>query len=111
MRLRDGEIAVVDIAKLRLYCLDPTHPRGAAKAKHFAARLGLCPGDAESLQDQLLKATRRGEAVAVGERDEFGQRYHIDADIAGPNGSATVRSTWIARADGSPPRLLTCYVL
>jgi hypothetical protein len=111
MKLRDGESAVVDIAKLRLYCLDPRHPRGGCKARQFAARLGYAASDAETLQGQLLDAARKSEQTVVGERDEYGQRYELDLKITGPDGSGTVRSTWIVRADESPPRLITCYVL
>ncbi|MHC4966965.1 MAG: DUF6883 domain-containing protein [Planctomycetota bacterium] len=131
MKFRDGESAVVDIAKLRLYCLDPKHPRGACKALQFAARLGYTASDAETLreqlldaarksytasdaetlQDQLLDAARKSEEAVVGARDEYGQRYDLDVKITGPDGSGTVRSTWIVRADESPPRLITCYVL
>ncbi|MHC4142840.1 MAG: DUF6883 domain-containing protein [Planctomycetota bacterium] len=94
MKFRDGESAVVDIAKLRLYCLDPKHPRGACKALQFA-----------------LDAARKSAEAVVGARDEYGQRYDLDVKITGPDGSGTVRSTWIVRADESPPRLITCYVL
>lgn len=111
MKLRDGESAVVDIAKLRLYCLDSKHPRGACKARQFAARLGYTASDAETLQKQLLEAARKSGDAVVGERDEHGQRYDLDVEITGPDGSGTVRSTWIVRADESPPRLITCYVI
>ena len=111
MKLRDGESAVVDIAKLRLYCLDPKHPRGACKARQFAARLGYSASDAETLQENLLVAARKSEEAVVGARDEYGQRYDLDVKITGPDGSGTVRSTWIVRADESPPRLITCHVL
>ncbi|MHC4218538.1 MAG: DUF6883 domain-containing protein [Planctomycetota bacterium] len=111
MKLRDGETAVVDIAKLRLYCLDTTHPRGTSKARHFHGRLGMGPGDAETLQEQLLEAARKSDEVETAHRDEYGQRYEIDAEVRGPAGAATVRSTWIVRSDESPPHLVTCYVL
>jgi hypothetical protein len=111
MKLRDGESAVVDIAKLRLYCLDPRHPRGAAKARQFASRLGLCASDAESLQQQLLGAARKSEKAVAGESDEYGQRYDLDVEITGSDGSGVVRSTWLLRPDGRPPHLITCYVL
>jgi hypothetical protein len=111
MKLRDGENAALDIAKLRLYCLDPAHPRGAAKARQFASRFGLTASDAESLRQQLLEAVGKSEEAVVGERDEHGQRYDLDVEITGPDGSGSVRSTWIVRSDESPPHLITCYVL
>ena len=111
MKLRDGESAVVDIAKLRLYCLDSNHPRGACKARQFAARLGFTASDAETLQQYLLDAARKSEEAVVGLRDEYGQLYDLDVEVTGPEGSGTVRSTWIVLADESPPRLITCYVI
>ncbi len=49
MRLPNAERAVVDIAKLRDYCLNFEHPRGRHKARVFAAALGLTTADAEML--------------------------------------------------------------
>jgi len=42
---------------------------------------------------------------------EYGQRYILDLLIAGEGRTATVRSTWIIRADEDFPRLTSCYVL
>jgi len=67
---------VVDIAKLRDYCLDPAHPRGRFKARVFASALGLTQADAEFLRRQLLLAARDGAAAVAG-RDEYGERYTI----------------------------------
>jgi hypothetical protein len=41
MSLPNGERAIVEVAKLRDYCLSPTHPRGRHKARVFAASLGI----------------------------------------------------------------------
>jgi hypothetical protein len=46
MRLPNGDQAIVEIVKLRDYCLSPTHPRGRHKARVFAAVLGLTDKDA-----------------------------------------------------------------
>jgi hypothetical protein len=43
MNLPGGGDAIVDIAKLRDYCLDSRHPRGRHKARVFAATLGRNP--------------------------------------------------------------------
>jgi hypothetical protein len=64
---------VVDIRKIRDYCLSPDHPRGRHKASVFAVALGLTIEDAEELRDALLAAARDREAVVTG-RDEYGQR-------------------------------------
>ena len=60
-------------------------------------------------EDEWIR--RDGDEAVVGARDEYGQRYDLDVEITGPDGSGTVRSTWIVRADESPPRLITCHVL
>ena len=39
--------AVVDLAKLRDYCLNIGHPEGRHKARVFRATLGMFEGDAE----------------------------------------------------------------
>ncbi len=52
MKLPGGEHAVVDLAKLRDYCLNALHPRGRRKARVFASALGLTQTDST-----LRKAT------------------------------------------------------
>ena len=47
MKLPNAENAVVDIAKLRDYCLDPNHPEGKHKARIFMEKLGITKKDAE----------------------------------------------------------------
>jgi len=56
MKLPGGSNAVVDIAKLRDYCLSATHPRGRHKARVFASSLGLTYADADWLRNELLAA-------------------------------------------------------
>jgi hypothetical protein len=68
---------VVDLRKIRDYCLNPDHPRGRHKARVFVVALGLTLEDAEELRDALLAAARDREAVAT-EQDEHGQRYTLD---------------------------------
>jgi len=43
MLLPNGENAIVDIRKLRDYCLNPDNPRGGNKARVFVAALGIQP--------------------------------------------------------------------
>ena len=73
MLLPNGENAIVDIRKLRDYCLNPDNPRGGNKARVFAAALGITAADAEILREKLLDATRTNE-VTLGELDMYGQR-------------------------------------
>jgi hypothetical protein len=109
VKLPNPEKAVVDIAKLRDYCLSTTHPRGKHKARVFLARLGLSAGDAEYLLNLLLAAAFN--EVELGDKDAFGQRYVVDFEVTTEVGTATVRSAWMVRVDEDFARLLTCYVL
>src|SRR5947209_1502483 len=97
MKLPNPDQAVVDIAKLRDYCLSEDHLRGRHKARVFAAALGLSAKDADVLQAALLQAAKNEEAMA-GDQDEYGQRYVIDFTMKGPSGEARVRSAWIVKA-------------
>ena len=110
VKLPNAERAVVDIDKLRNYCLNPEHRRGCHKARVFAASLGLTIEHAEDLRDALLAAAR-DEDAAPAEHDEYGRRYVVDFIASGPSGQAMVRSSWIIRRGEDFPRLTSCYVL
>ncbi|MGA2213205.1 MAG: DUF6883 domain-containing protein [Bryobacteraceae bacterium] len=110
MKLPGGADAIVDIAKLRDYCLSPVHPRGPASGPGFAAVLGLTQADADFLGEELPIAARQGDAVE-GEADEYGVRYTLDLELMGKQGRAKVRSRWIVLRNEQFPRLTTCYVL
>jgi hypothetical protein len=104
--------AVVDIAKLRDYCLDDSHPRGRFKARVFLAALGLTRADAELLQNALLAAANAPTAIFTTTRaDPYGQRYQLDFPLTTPTGTATIRSAWIVLTGDDVLRLTTCYVL
>ena len=109
MKLPGGERAVVDIAKLRDYCLNDQHPRGRHKARVFASALGLTVADVDVLQQALRNAALEGEARET-DRDDYGQRYVIDLEMPGPQGWATVRSSWIILHGEDFPRMTSCYV-
>ena len=109
MRLPGGDRAIVDIAKLRDYCLNPTHPRGRHKARLVASVLGLTQDDAEFLRQQLLRAAREGNATAKL-RDQYGEHYQIDFELTHGR-RATIRSSWIVLRSERIPRLTTCFVL
>ena len=110
MKLPGGDNAIVDIAKLRDYCLDPQHPRGRHKARVFAATLGLAQTDAEFLREALLRAAREADAL-VGESDEYGDRFTVDFELNRGNRRAVVRSAWIVLRGETAPRLTSCFVL
>jgi hypothetical protein len=62
------------------------------------------------LRQALLEAAASAE-VSLGEEDDYGQRYMLDCEIAGPSGKATVRSSWIVLHGQDFPRLTSCFVL
>jgi len=41
MKIPNAELAIVDIRKLRDYCLNPTHDEGKHKARLFKMALGM----------------------------------------------------------------------
>lgn len=105
-----AENAVVDIRKLRDYCLNPKHDDGKHKARLFSSILGMTADDAEDLRHILLKIAKTQEA-RLGRQDAFGQRYTIDCILEWQNRSAIVRSGWIIEHSSDIPRLTTCYPL
>lgn len=110
MKLPYAEHAVVDIRKLRDYCLNPSHSDGKHKARLFQSQLGMTSGDAEQLRLLLLDVVLRTEAV-LGRRDQFGQRYAIDLELTWHNKKAVIRSGWIIEHGSTKPRLTACYPL
>lgn len=110
MKLPNGGRAIVDISKLRDYCLNATHPRGRHKARVFASVLGVRREDADWLRAQLMAAARNTEAVETG-RDNYGTRYTVEFSVLRAGRSARIRSAWIVRQGEFRPRLASCYVL
>jgi hypothetical protein len=120
MKLPHAERALVDVAKLRDYCLDPNHPKGKHKAKAFRAKLGITRVHAERLREVILEAILTHEASEQS-RTAYGRRYTVDfpvSTIEGPEGlvtegilanTATIRTAWIIRDDEDFPRLTTCF--
>jgi hypothetical protein len=110
LKLPNGSHAIVEIAKLREYCLNLQHPYGRHKARVFRSALGLDQSHAEELRQKLLDLAATADAVP-SENDDQGQRYMIDFTLAGPSKMVPVRSCWIVLAREDFPRLTTCYVL
>lgn len=110
MLIPNADNAVVDIRKLRDYCLNPEHDEGKHKARLFSTILGMTADDAEELRGVLLEVIKTHSA-RLGRRDEYGQRYTLDFVLEWQDKSATVRSGWIIEHDSDIPRLTTCYPL
>jgi hypothetical protein len=110
MLIPNAENAVVDIRKLRDYCLNPDHDEGKHKARLFSSSLDITADNAEELRQILLEVVKTHEA-RLGRQDEFGQRYTLDFTLEWQDKSATIRSGWIIEQGSDIPRLTTCYPL
>jgi len=110
MKLPNADRAIVDIVKLRDYCLNPQHPYGRHKARVFRAALGFDQNRAEELR-QILQQIASTHEAQLGEKDDFGQRYVIDFALTAAAGPVDVRSCWIIRNGEEVARLTSCFVL
>ncbi|WP_447965597.1 DUF6883 domain-containing protein [Nitrospira sp. Ecomares 2.1] len=110
MKLSNAARAIVDVRKLRDYCLSREHPRGQHKARVFQSALGWTAASAEEVRRRLLEVVQREKATFLGS-DDYGKRYALDFSVHGPAGPVTVRSLWIVRRDEDFPRFASCYIL
>ncbi len=110
MKIPNADLAVVDIRKLRDYCLNPLHDEGKHKARLFATILGIEVDDAEELRGILLEAVETYDAQ-LGRLDAYGQRYTLEFLLQWHGKQATVRSGWIVEHGSDIPKLTTCFPL
>jgi hypothetical protein len=103
------EKAIVAVAKLRDYALNPQHPRGGSKARVFASALGYTRDNWRDLAEAILRALPEHPAVSRPAR-RGGQEFAVDLLILGPRGRATVRTGWMIDTGQQAPRLTTLYV-
>ncbi len=109
MTLPSAKDAIIDIAKLRDYCLNPNHPRGKHKARVFEKALGYTQEDAEELRTQI-KDLIVSSPCEIGRKDQYGQRYKVEITIRRKGKGAIVLRAWILKMAEQAPRLTTCYV-
>lgn len=107
--LPESDRAIVDIGKLRDYCLNPNHPEGRHKARVFRAALGIGQEDAAWLAAQILQRLPAADLVA-SESTPFGERYDVDMLISNGAKEASIRTGWITRKSDRRLRLVTCFV-
>ena len=108
MKIPNAEQTVVDIRKLRDYCLNTEHRIGKHKATLSESLLGLRVENAESLQATLLEIVKTHEAE-LDDKDEHGQRYQITFALTWGQRTTNVLSAWIVRPEEGFPCLVTCY--
>ena len=110
VRLPNAEKAVIDLSKLRDYCLNPSHIEGRHKARVFAAALGIGQDDANWLCTAIQAAIQKASVIHT-EPHPYGVRYTVDVALVRDNAQAMVRTGWMIRANEDFPRLVTCFVL
>jgi hypothetical protein len=110
MKIPYAANALVDIRKLKDYCLNPEHETGKYKARVFAAALDITRENAEELAEALLVAVRSKDAK-IGIVDKYGQRFTVDFQWQRGEEKATIRSGWIIRTGTDFPYMTTCFVL
>lgn len=108
MKLPNGARAIVDLRKLRDYCLSPAHRYGQHKARLFAGALGMTMRDIDLLYAALLKAAKECDAIPT-RNNGFGQIYEVAFELAGTRKLATILSVWIVLENEQIPRPITCY--
>ncbi len=109
MRIPNAERAVVDMRKLRDYCLNPLHDEGKHKARLFAA-IGITANEVEELWAILRQVVKSGEAN-LGRHASYGQRYILDFPLNRRGTETVIRSGWIIEHETETLRLTTCYPL
>jgi len=107
LTLPDGMKLVVEERKVREYLLSSTHPIGRVKGVFFG-RLGFGPETPTELASALVAHAADGE-VMDREPTRYGTKYLVEGELRGSDGSARVRSIWIADRLGGTLRLVTAY--
>jgi len=108
--LPNAHLASVDVAKVRDYLLDSSHPENGGKAEFFR-RLGYTREAPESLAEALREVALTGAIVSTA-RSEHGEKFVVDGGLpaqTGQNVGRTVRTVWIVDSGGDVPRLVTAY--
>jgi len=71
--------------------------------------LGYTENDWFRLRDDLLQHGRSGR-VHLAEASNFGQKYLVSGNLAGPSGrTGRFVTVWLVESEGSAPRFITAY--
>ncbi len=99
--------AVVDEAKIRVYLLDPTHPRNGGKAGFFLS-FGFQPSRWTEMAKALLEHPLTNP-VAATSASVHGAKHVVRCSIQTPDGrNPCVTTVWMTQI-GHNPRLITAY--
>jgi hypothetical protein len=108
MKLPNGDRAVIPIAKLLGYCLNPNHPKGKHKARVFKSVLGITADNVEPLVQLIQLAAVQGEVVQARTTD-FGQEFKLDWVIP-DHDEFQLRTIWIIPHDAAEPQLVSAFI-
>ena len=108
--LPNHERAIIDLQKIKDYCLSDKHPIGKHKAKVFKSALSLRKNDAENLIN-LIKLGLKSNQAYLRKKDVYGDHYFVDMEIINFDESAIIRTAWIFGNGVENPKLITCYIL
>jgi hypothetical protein len=108
MKLPNGDRAIIPIAKLLGYCLNPNHMKGKHKARVFKSALGITADNAEQLVQLIQLAAIQGEVVQSRTTD-FGQELKLDWTIPGHD-DLQLRTIWIIPHDSADPQLVSAFI-
>jgi hypothetical protein len=109
MKLPNVHKAIVDISKLRDYCLSNIHPTGKHKAVVFESSIGITTNEAESFKSFILAEIKNYDAIELFE-DKFGKRFYVDIIYRTIAKDNTIRTSWIIKTHEEAPRLTSCYI-
>lgn len=108
MKIPNADHAVISTRKLRDYLLNPTHRRGAAKARLFI-NCGYHADEWAVLERDIRAQHLTQDANAINETD-YGRRYEIIAPLITPCGRHVRFVTiWQIDVGTDVPRLITMY--
>jgi len=109
-RLPGIDVAIVGDAKLTDDLLNPTHPRGAAKAR-FLAGFGFALERLDEARQAFLRHARQNE-MSASQLNRFGTIFEIEGPLPSPDGrNPRVRLVWMIDQGQSAPRLITMVPL
>jgi len=109
LQLPNYENAIINIEKIRDYCLNSEHPVGKHKAKIFKKALGIIATDAEWLINEILGGLNHSVAHEKNS-DKYGKRYTVHIIIRKLDKEAEVVTGWIIKHRTINPILTTCFV-
>jgi hypothetical protein len=108
MNLPNGQLAAIELEKVRDYLLSPEHPVGRFKARFFGA-LGYRRSDWPQLQRDLLMHATSGVAEP-GRPSPYGQKYEVRGRLRTPSGALVGMVTvWIILNGEASPRFVTAF--